>query len=379
MTIGYKIRLENKGSIPEFFSHHRNITDDQRKSLGTKDFIIVKSLKRNKLCDILWYFRTPHISALENGAKVIIENRFEGHSYKEVDFYNDIYHTIDKHKLDGKQFFYLSSNLKEENGHNEFMSSNPQYANNKINIVVVNELNNVILNFPYQINDADITIVPKKSFYCFNHRPAAHRLLLLQKLYHNNNLDKIYASCFQPDKDTFDGFVSDYFGSSQIPKLESFYKKLPLILDYAFSSNGENTLYSTVPLEIFRNSAAALVTETLHKDFNNTSLFYSEKTFKPMWYGLPTLIAGQKDANRYLKDNLGFELYDEIFDYTFDSVEDMPTRMQLVADQVDYINKINFYKFKPLLKEKILHNRNVLEKNKFNKTQSQYFYELLMT
>tara|TARA_B110000503_G_scaffold97935_1_gene146830 strand:- start:989 stop:2110 length:1122 start_codon:yes stop_codon:yes gene_type:complete len=373
MIEGFNVRLECNGAMWWHFDSKK------QEQLRKKEFLIVKNETRdnNTLYDILDYFENSHKRALETGVKVIIENIYEGHSYKELDYYKDIYHTITKHNLDGKQFFYLSSNLKEENGHSEFIANNPQYAKNTINIISFNMLNTVITHFPYQINDVDLTIVPKKSFCCFNNRLATHRLLLLYKLYCNKNLDKIYASCPQVTEDVLNGVISDYFLDQSTAS--SFYKTLPLILDHVFDDTVGNSLYSSKPLEIFRNSAAALVTETLHNDYNNTSLFYSEKTFKPMWYGLPTLIVGQKGANRYLK-KLGFELYEEIFDYKFDTIDHMPTRIQSIADQVSYINSNNsFNNWKPLVKEKILYNRNVLEKNKFNKKQSQHFYELLLS
>jgi hypothetical protein len=374
----------------EYQSTVENFTTEQHSYLEKVDCIIVRTASRpldfdgdrwvlTQQYDLLDYFDKNQLDLLEKGAPVLIENRQEGHSYREIDYYSDIYYTIHKHGLNAKQFWYISSNLKEENAHRTFLAENPKYNNdikNRINLFVLNDLNNVIKNFQYKLTEHDILNKNiKKSFCCFNHRPATHRIQLMYYLYKNKNLKNIHASCFKPDHDEFLSLANDRLNyETEKETLDNFFNSLPYTLDVEFLPGYSTPLFDTIPLDFYNTSAAALVTESLANDWSNTSLFYSEKTWKPMWYGLPVLIAAQREANSYLK-TLGFELYTEVFDYEFDKVPDQNKRMLLISEQVKYINKNKDWKnWNHLLKEKILYNRNILEQNSFNRRSCQKFF-----
>jgi len=85
----------------------------------------------------------------------------------------------------------------------------------------------------------------------------------------------------------------------------------------------------------------------------------TEKTWKPIVYKRPFLLLGVPEINQTLKD-LNFELYDEIFDYSFDNEPDDLKRLHMFWEQIDrYINldpKIFNDKLK-VLDEKLEHNR----------------------
>jgi hypothetical protein len=111
----------------------------------------------------------------------------------------------------------------------------------------------------------------------------------------------------------------------------------------------------TMPIE-FNNAFMQLVTES-----DDTDTFFSEKTATPMFLNKPFLVASNFGFHKELK-TLGFELYDELFDYSFDSEVDMGTRYDKLAQNLkqyvgltpsqlkDYYNKVS---------DKIRHNRNL--------------------
>ena len=68
-----------------------------------------------------------------------------------------------------------------------------------------------------------------------------------------------------------------------------------------------------------------LTSETLQSDWNETSLFYSEKTFKPIVQKTPVIIWGQTGQN-YNLQRLGYKLYTDWFDYEFDFESDIVKR-----------------------------------------------------
>jgi hypothetical protein len=87
-----------------------------------------------------------------------------------------------------------------------------------------------------------------------------------------------------------------------------------------------------LPLE-YALSFIQLVPET---DENIFTL--SEKTAMPLFFNKPFLVAGSMHFHKKLVE-LGFKLYDELFDYSFDDEPDMSVRYDLIATNINrYVN-----------------------------------------
>lgn len=103
----------------------------------------------------------------------------------------------------------------------------------------------------------------------------------------------------------------------------------------------------------YAKSAFQLVAETSSEDF-----FLTEKIAAPLYYGKLFLVIGCKNFYANLVD-MGFKLYDNVFDYSFDSVDDLETRIEMI---VSNINKYRDYTNEQLTKL-ILENKDVIEHN----------------
>lgn len=89
----------------------------------------------------------------------------------------------------------------------------------------------------------------------------------------------------------------------------------------------------TLPLE-YALSFMQIVPET---DENIFTL--SEKASMALLFNKPFLVAGSMHYHQKLK-NMGFKLYDELFDYSFDSESDVKKRFEMIAENVKrYANK----------------------------------------
>lgn len=87
--------------------------------------------------------------------------------------------------------------------------------------------------------------------------------------------------------------------------------------------------------------------------------FFTEKTFMPIIVGKPFLIAGCQGIHKILQ-SMGFKLYDEIFDYSFDKISDVEKRFEMIALEVKKITDTPLHdlkKYNNSLTLKILHNR----------------------
>lgn len=90
-------------------------------------------------------------------------------------------------------------------------------------------------------------------------------------------------------------------------------------------------------------------------------VFFSEKVSTALILGKPFLISAAPGIHKYLNERLGFELYTEIFDYSFDEVIDINSRYSMIADNFNRISKYSLNDLshiESLLAEKVRFNQN---------------------
>lgn len=128
----------------------------------------------------------------------------------------------------------------------------------------------------------------------------------------------------------------------------------PEIEHNSLSMNMEETIQSHSFPPFYKDILIDVVCETMPN-----RLFYTEKTWKPiLGERIPILITAP-GAHQQLKD-WGFELYDEIFDYRFDYMEEMAHRVESIANQLKALAETEDPKQLYLkTKEKREHNREV--------------------
>jgi hypothetical protein len=135
------------------------------------------------------------------------------------------------------------------------------------------------------------------------------------------------------DEDSLKTFCHQY--ELDFDEFNRWSKTLPKIIDTTdFITNHANNINA----HIYSNTLFEIVNETLVNDYHGTSLFYSEKTFKPMTCFTPFIIFGQKHCNQKLED-FGFKLYTDVFDYKFDNINDTKQRYIAIIETVKPIIK----------------------------------------
>lgn len=134
-----------------------------------------------------------------------------------------------------------------------------------------------------------------------------------------------------------------------------------------------------IPQEML-NCHFSVVNETIAVDG-----FYTEKTFKHVIAKLPFIIFGGPKDNQIFASKYGFELYDELFDYSFEEpqgVEDdgrynIYKRAQHIADNVKRLEKEPMSIFsQPSLIEKIEYNYYLYMKNSRISKYKEHLYNV---
>jgi hypothetical protein len=158
----------------------------------------------------------------------------------------------------------------------------------------------------------------KYSFICMNNRGHEHRCALIDhlekyKLINSNNII------------TWHNFLNENMHYNY-----KYFKHRPIKLDDDFDIKLDSYL---IPHQYFE-SLFDVVSEATHR-----CVFITEKTIKPLYYKKPFIVFGAQGFHKYLKE-LGFELYDEIFDYSFDNESDLEKRADLFAKEIKKLEEI---------------------------------------
>ena len=109
------------------------------------------------------------------------------------------------------------------------------------------------------------------------------------------------------------------------------------------------------PLECYQ-SCCDIVIESYS---TGDSVFFTEKTWKEISQKRPFIMLGAKLQNYFLK-KIGFELYDDVFDYSFDDMQ-TDKRIETFINQIHQFLKLDVKEFDEILSEK-----NILEKIEYN-------------
>ncbi len=182
---------------------------------------------------------------------------------------------------------------------------------------------------------------------------AVHRLMSFHYLLDYKILDKIlYSMLERPTDITYDyisGYESQFNSGVDWRKHEDFFKDAPFLLDIDL---GENTFidlekqYITtpansldLPLSHIKETYFSLVTESFFFEphwCEDKSLFdISEKTYKAV-LTQPFIIMARPGMLKYLRQK-GFDTFDDVFDNSYDEVENDWERFQLIMKEVNRV------------------------------------------
>jgi len=218
----------------------------------------------------------------------------------------------------------------------------------------------------------------KKKFLSLNNRAQWTRHALFQFLVKYNLLDQFYFSYHFEDrfnvgtKVLFDN-TNQIIGKTWFNQgldVEKLFNMLPVTTNLDNFKNNDwgegNSLY-------YRQSFCSLVTETYIDE--NYDVFFTEKTFKPIAYGHPFLLCSSAGALKTLHD-LGFKTFDDVFDETYDDIENPQLRFEHILQEIIRIcsmteKEIN--KLYNMLIPRLKHNQEVF----YNELSIKYNHDMV--
>lgn len=211
----------------------------------------------------------------------------------------------------------------------------------------------------YKDNDKLIPFNPvdsQKYFLSFNRQPRVHRILLTYLLWSSGIIDKGKVSLkFPPLSEDFSGKLKNEFFSY------TRYKKFHRLGDRELDSKLDKNLAFTNPTALYESTFISVVTETL-ADLG--TIFFSEKTWKPISLGHPFILVGSPNSLGYLK-TLGFKTFDKWIKEDYDSEIDLGKRAILINKEIKKITSLSDQELIDIRREMeptLLHNKNLFFK-----------------
>lgn len=173
-------------------------------------------------------------------------------------------------------------------------------------------------------------------------RPRDHRIKLLDELSNANLIEYGLNTFINPDNKNF--------------KHKRWYRYLENVDKHLYDWC-KNSFGGITQEYIDHSAVIEIVTET-EIDY----LRFTEKTWKPVLNLRPFLIIGAKHTHKKLKE-LGFGLYENIFDYDFDNADNVDDRIHGVVNNLKKLKDINVNQLYTIEKETIVHNIQHLRKS----------------
>ena len=187
-------------------------------------------------------------------------------------------------------------------------------------------------------------IRPKK-FVCFNRIPKAQRAYIVNRLL-ELDIVKNNIVTFQLDKDPCKAqkMLKHYEDCYNYKNLDALKKNIPLVYDY-------DNIFTVNPTHVHINAHKEtyfnLVNETEFYEQPST-MFFSEKTFKPIICMQPFVLAGAPNSLKQLK-GLGFKTFSDFIDESYDEPVDSTERLERVVRTMQYINSKSFQELSEML------------------------------
>lgn len=156
-----------------------------------------------------------------------------------------------------------------------------------------------------------------KIFICLNRLARYHRVTLVSTLVDRNLRQHGYLS--------WAGVRAEFDWKEEYPTLLNEVFDV-LDVDDVAADNPTHKL----PTEFSKKSFIFLNTET---NYDNTSMFLSEKVFKPMLLGMPFILLGNTGVLGFLK-SLGFKTFDKWIDESYDTDIPLQERCDIIANEI---------------------------------------------
>lgn len=284
--------------------------------------------------DLFQFLNDENINQLRNDSNTMLffDCTFEGFGKQDLVIAQCLENNAVKYGINPKKIFFFTGNLQHINAninviptyilHQSFVTSEIKFSLNESRALCEKNLNKQVLSLSRRNR---------------SHRVMAHFMLFKSKIFHNCLISQ---DRLEPEFDKIDPTIVAKMNCNYDDFMH-YRNSLPMLVD-------GNVFHINSPfdplIEVHSKTVFSIVNETHASNYDDTSLFFSEKILKPMINFQPMLIYGQPGINKKL-NILGFKSYESYFDLSFDDEPDDIYRYQKLlisaCEAVSYLESLS--------------------------------------
>lgn len=256
--------------------------------------------------------------------------------------FRELYDLLEKNNI---QFYLILGCERNDIFKYFYINKSPNFNivfwNTSLIFLPYKQLQKFIKNQNLNIDIENLSIEKKfdKLYINYNNKSRYHRCMLMDYLAQNDLL-KHGLNSWNQLSEVNSALSNDFYDFK-------YWKEEKISIDgFEYYVNDEYR-----PTLLNMNCFVSVVTET-----SEEILFVTEKTYRQILIEQPFICLGAQNQNTILK-NYGFELYDEIFDYEFDSKSNIKDRVQGIIDNLNKIKDSDYYELYDKIKEKVKRNK----------------------
>ena len=240
-----------------------------------------------------------------NKVKILLNYGFEEYDIEQRDtilYLQDILvNKIEEHKIPIENVYYTDANYELDNSKLKIKSFSHNYTANCF-YIDTGEVGSNIEHFKLSENQIEKKKKSNliKKYICYNRLQKSHREQVVNWIRENDYLEDGYVS-YPPD----------------------------LTLDY--TDFNDNWAYHKICTDHYDTSFFSIVNESQYVTYSHCYL--TEKTWKAIFNFHPVIIVGAKHSLKYLKER-GFDTFGDIFDESYDEIEDGNERLDRILNTV---------------------------------------------
>lgn len=194
-----------------------------------------------------------------------------------------------------------------------------------------------------------------KLYISLNMVAHTHRCMMMDELSHYDLIKHGHISWHEPDTQAYEW---------------KYWKPQLLLVDPEYHDSEFNRINSYYLPPEYGTTLFNLIAET-----SIITPFITEKTITALFFKKPFMVYGSKGFHKALT-NMGFELYDELFDYSFDEIEDPSERLIGIMENINNLKDQDYELLRSKVSAKTLRNHNHLIEIA---TSSKYIPEFVLS
>jgi hypothetical protein len=278
---------------------------------------------------------------------VMFESAYEANVYSAL---HKVYRRLEYLQLNPLHVIFLTGGMNARDIHDRYCRE--QNITHPIDIAVVNgwEHSAIIHNekMPPQVYTPSNK---ERLFLCFNRISRYHRIALLGMMYELDLVDRSFYSFFlggygSTFRRYFNG-MKDRIGTEWFARINKqillHMHEFPLRLNV--ETSGENVNHTIESdRSYYDKTYFSLVTETYFfrasgLDHDEESVFFTEKTFKPIFAKHPFIALNRPRALHYLRE-MGYRTFTPFINEEYDTIENDQQRLVAIVAEVERLSKL---------------------------------------